>query len=190
MTCLGCYFAPAHVEICPHNNDLFHINSPNIPLKKLSDGQNQKIKLYLGITDAEGNVIKNISKTDFNVFESTDVNNFKKIKSIDDLLKATLIGSSNDATETLANYFSNGNRQEFVKEMNIKAKEIGMKNTVFTNASGFDINNNVSTAEDLLKLAEYAYKIPYIQQTSNQKYVIFQIISLSVKYPKAFILFI
>lgn len=77
--------------------------------------------------------------------------------SLNDLMKAMLVESSNDAawavTETIGT-------NEFIRKMNQKAKELGMEKTSFVNPSGLDPDNlsepmNVSTAKDLLKLVKY-----------------------------------
>ena len=52
--------------------------------------------------------------------------------SLDDMLKATLVASANDAAVALAEY-TEGSEDAFVKQMNLKAKELGMKDTVFKN---------------------------------------------------------
>lgn len=75
-----------------------------------------------------------------------------------DLVHAAMIKSANDAANSIAIYLGNGNKQKFVTMMNSKAKKLGMRNTNFTNPCGFDIGNHSSTANDLLKLTEYAIK--------------------------------
>ena len=75
-----------------------------------------------------------------------------------DLVHAAMIKSANDAANSIAIYLGNGSKQKFVSMMNLKAKKLGMKNTNFTNPCGFDIGNHSSTANDLLKLTEYAIK--------------------------------
>ncbi len=75
-----------------------------------------------------------------------------------DLVKAAMVMSANDAAMAIGVYLGDGNVDNFVKEMNAKAKKIGMKNTHFTNPCGFDIGNHYSTALDLLTLSEYAIK--------------------------------
>ena len=73
-----------------------------------------------------------------------------------DLLYGLMLRSGNDAALAISNYVS----ENFVKLMNDKAKEIGMKNTTFNNPSGLDINDigNYSTAYDMALLTSYAYK--------------------------------
>ncbi|WP_368029794.1 D-alanyl-D-alanine carboxypeptidase family protein [Arcobacter sp. s6] len=75
-----------------------------------------------------------------------------------DLVHAAMIKSANDAANSIAIYLGNGNKQKFVSMMNYKAKKLGMYNTNFTNPCGFDIGNHTTTANDLLKLTEYAIK--------------------------------
>lgn len=73
-----------------------------------------------------------------------------------DLLYGLMLRSGNDAALAISNYVSS----DFIKLMNDKAKEIGMKNTKFNNPSGLDINGigNYSTAYDMALLTSYAYK--------------------------------
>jgi len=73
--------------------------------------------------------------------------------SAENLLKASLIQSTNDASEALA-YFVG--KEKFVDLMNLKAKEINMTNTVFYDVHGLNPANR-STAADLSKLLMYIY---------------------------------
>jgi len=52
-----------------------------------------------------------------------------------DMLYAIAVGSANDAAVAVAEYLS-GSEANFVDEMNRRAKELGLNNTVFSNASG------------------------------------------------------
>lgn len=78
---------------------------------------------------------------------------------LDDLVKAAIIKSDNDAAMAVAIAIG-GTIENFNEMMNAKAASIGMVNTVFTNPCGFDIGNHHSTPQDLLVLAEYAIKNP------------------------------
>ena len=75
-----------------------------------------------------------------------------------DLVHAALIKSANDAANSIAIYLGNGDKQKLVNAMNSKARRLGMSNTNFTNPCGFDLGNHTSTANDLMKLTEYAIK--------------------------------
>ncbi|MGN0459436.1 MAG: D-alanyl-D-alanine carboxypeptidase family protein [Ruminococcus sp.] len=68
--------------------------------------------------------------------------------SLDDMLKATLVASANDAAVALAEY-TEGSEEAFVKRMNNRAKELGMKDTVFKNCNGLDEEGHVSSAYDV-----------------------------------------
>lgn len=75
-----------------------------------------------------------------------------------DLLYGLMLRSGNDAALAIANYVG-GNVDDFVKLMNDKAKEIGMKNSTFNNPSGLDQDKgNYSTAYDMALLTSYAMK--------------------------------
>lgn len=80
----------------------------------------------------------------------------EEIKLID-LLYGLMLRSGNDAAIMISTYVS-GTEEEFVKLMNMKAKEIGMKNTIFYNSSGLDTSKigNLSTAYDMALLTRYA----------------------------------
>ncbi len=70
---------------------------------------------------------------------------------LDDLVKAAILVSSNDATEAIAIYYG---RDDFIALMNKKVKEIGMTNTSLVDPTGLSIQN-LSSVEDLYKLSKY-----------------------------------
>ena len=74
----------------------------------------------------------------------------EKIK-LNELLYPLLLESSNDAAEAIALHFG---RNEFLKKMNEKAKEIGLTLTSFEDPSGLSAQNQ-STSYELFKLAKY-----------------------------------
>ncbi len=73
--------------------------------------------------------------------------------SINDLVRASLVASSNDATYALAEQIG---IEEFVKKMNEKAKTLGMSETLFWEPSGLSYLNQF-TANDLYALVTYIY---------------------------------
>ncbi|MBI2050425.1 MAG: D-alanyl-D-alanine carboxypeptidase [Parcubacteria group bacterium] len=77
-----------------------------------------------------------------------------------DFLVASLLGSANNATITLARS-APAEAGAFVERMNVRARELGMRNTVFTEPSGLE-PENTSTAEDLVRLLAEAGKHPAI----------------------------
>jgi serine-type D-Ala-D-Ala carboxypeptidase (penicillin-binding protein 5/6) len=76
-----------------------------------------------------------------------------------DLLTAMLVASANDACEAVA-WHIGGNGKRFVDMMNARARQLGLKDTNFSNACGFDASAHYSTAADLAKLTEQALQQP------------------------------
>lgn len=70
---------------------------------------------------------------------------------LEDLFKAVAINSANDAIVALGEHLALSNNN-FVKMMNDKAKEFGMNNTHFVNATGFDDPDHYTTAYDMALL--------------------------------------
>ena len=67
---------------------------------------------------------------------------------VDDLIKATVIMSANDAAVVLAEAVS-GSEEAFVAQMNEKAQQLGMNDTVFKNCNGLDEEGHVTSAYDV-----------------------------------------
>ena len=65
-----------------------------------------------------------------------------------ELLEAVIISSANDACIALAEHTA-GSEAQFVKLMNKRARELGMKNTRYTGCVGFDAKGHYSTARDI-----------------------------------------
>lgn len=89
--------------------------------------------------------------------------------SLKDLLYGLMLRSGNDAALAIAAYVG-GSVDNFVGQMNAKAREIGMKNTAFNNPSGLDSDKgNYSTARDMAILTSYAMKNQIYQQIVKTK---------------------
>ena len=67
---------------------------------------------------------------------------------VDELLRASAIGSANDATCALGELVS-GSEEGFVSLMNERAKALSMINTEFKNCSGLDADGHLTTARDI-----------------------------------------
>ena len=74
--------------------------------------------------------------------------------SVENLLKGIIVASGNDACVTLAEGIA-GSEEEFAVMMTSKAKEIGMYNSNFSNASGINDPDNYSTVRDILIMSDY-----------------------------------
>lgn len=68
--------------------------------------------------------------------------------SVDDMIKATAVASANDAAVALAEFVS-GTEEDFVAAMNQKARDLGMKDTVFKNCNGLDEEGHITSAYDV-----------------------------------------
>lgn len=74
-----------------------------------------------------------------------------------DLIYGAILPSGADATAGLAISIA-GSEEEFAKLMNKKARELGLKNTHFTNASGLFDKNHYTTPEDMAVIVREAMK--------------------------------
>ena len=74
--------------------------------------------------------------------------------SIEDLLRGIIVASGNDACIALAEGIA-GTEENFAELMNEKAREIGMPNTNFANASGINNPDNYSTVRDIAKMSKH-----------------------------------
>ncbi|MFZ3054609.1 MAG: serine hydrolase [Minisyncoccales bacterium] len=107
----------------------------------------------------------NISSSAIATYSTAGGLRANEVISVEDLLYVTLIESSNDGAEALAEKMG---RETFILKMNKKAAELGMKNTRFVNPTGLDVftdasetevkEDNVSTVSDLEKLVVYILK--------------------------------
>ncbi|MDP3387608.1 MAG: D-alanyl-D-alanine carboxypeptidase family protein [Eubacteriales bacterium] len=88
--------------------------------------------------------------------------------SFEHMINALLIASANDVAEVIAINCS-GSVEEFVEKMNEKAKEIGMVSTNFMNPHGLHDDNHYSTAEDMARLAVYAYQKDLIREIIQKR---------------------
>ena len=76
---------------------------------------------------------------------------------VDDLLKGITVASGNDAVVALAERIG-GTEENFVKMMNDKAKQMGLKNTNFKNCHGLDDKEHYSSARDMALIAKELVK--------------------------------
>jgi D-alanyl-D-alanine carboxypeptidase (penicillin-binding protein 5/6) len=87
---------------------------------------------------------------------------------LEDLLKAMLIVSANDACLAAVEHVG-GDEAQFVDFMNAKAEELGLADTHFSNGCGFDNPDHYSTAEDLASLSLMALDQPIFKQLVREE---------------------
>ena len=103
--------------------------------------------------------------------------------SVGDLLNAMLVGGDVQAAELLAKY-SASSRDIFVNEMNSKCMELGLMDTLFTNASGrYDIGA-YSTAADLAVITQAAYRYQQVKDALAKKSVTIAVAEKKKKQPR------
>jgi D-alanyl-D-alanine carboxypeptidase (penicillin-binding protein 5/6) len=76
---------------------------------------------------------------------------------VENLLNGIIIASGNDACIALAEGIA-GSEENFAQMMNEKAGEIGMTSSNFTNASGINDPDNISTVRDIALMSKYLIK--------------------------------
>lgn len=88
--------------------------------------------------------------------------------SVEDMLKSVVIASANDAACALAEFVS-GSESAFVKAMNERAAELGMKNTAFENTNGLDdtAENHLTSARDIAIMSRELIKHKKILEYSS-----------------------
>lgn len=91
-----------------------------------------------------------------------------EIMTVDELLKAVVIASANDACTALGEHIA-GSDVAFVKMMNDKVKELGLKNTNFENCTGLDDTTKAhySCAYDLAVISSEVMKYDLIKDYST-----------------------
>ena len=80
-----------------------------------------------------------------------------EIQTVENLIKGIAVASGNDACVAMAEYVG-GSEESFVKMMNDKAKELGMKNTNFVNTNGLPVENHYTTANDIALMSKELLK--------------------------------
>ena len=96
---------------------------------------------------------------------------------IHELFIYAMLRSANDAAHLIAEYFGYGDSRNFIKLMNTKASEIGMKSARFYNANGLplygkkpqDTLMNMASCQDMAMLIERIYDYPMILRYTSCK---------------------
>lgn len=84
-----------------------------------------------------------------------------EVRSVEDLIKGIGIASGNDAAVAMSEYLA-GSEDAFVKLMNERASQLGMKNTSFKNCTGLSAEGHVTTAYDIALMSKELLKHPAI----------------------------
>jgi D-alanyl-D-alanine carboxypeptidase len=84
-----------------------------------------------------------------------------------DLLRGLMLESANDAAVTLAESVA-GSRTGFVRRMNKRARELGLRNTRYSNPIGLDAPGNFSSARDLARLAVVVRRHRFLRKLADR----------------------
>ncbi len=122
----------------------------------------------VAMEQAEPESIVTVGRESLRVGESTSFLRLGQKLKLSELLEALLIKSGNDAAVAIARHVS-GSEDEFVKQMNAKAAELGLSHTRFANAHGLDEPGHYSTAHDLALLSRYAMSKPEFRSIVKKK---------------------
>ena len=159
----------------------FYISSSNALLINLTAGEvvfehNANERVYpasltkimtvlIGLEQATGDTM--IVKADFTqlMLDNAAIVGFEygEERSLMEILHGAMLPSGADATSTIA-YNIAGSYEGFVELMNERARELGMYQTNFTNASGLHNENHYSTAHDMAVLLRYALDNPIFRE--------------------------
>ncbi len=85
---------------------------------------------------------------------------------LDELLKATIIASANDAAVALAEHIA-GTEQHFIDRMNARAAELGLTNTAYKNCTGLPAEGQYTSARDVAALSREVGRHPRFFQYST-----------------------
>ncbi len=99
---------------------------------------------------------------------------------VKEMLSGISIGSANDAAVAMAEKLA-GSEKAFVVQMNKRAKELGLKNTHFSNCTGLPIDDHYSSARDMALMGKELLKHPeitkftgtyesFLREKSDQKF--------------------
>lgn len=111
-------------------------------LVALDEVQDLDKQIIINYDDLKGLTELNLVTAGFTAYE---------VVTYRDLLYGLFLPSGADAAKALSRSIS-GSEEEFIKLMNAKAKELGLKNTNFAGVIGLDDENNYSTAKNISKL--------------------------------------
>jgi D-alanyl-D-alanine carboxypeptidase (penicillin-binding protein 5/6) len=81
-----------------------------------------------------------------------------------DLLAGALIQSANNAADALAAAAAGGDVAKFVHWMNVRARQLGLRDTHFQRPDGLDTPGHVSSARDVALLARVAMRSPIVRE--------------------------
>jgi D-alanyl-D-alanine carboxypeptidase (penicillin-binding protein 5/6) len=153
--------APSGILIDFQTGDVLYEKNGNTPMYPASTTKIMTALLTLENCTLD-EVVTIDDKSPFTGGSRIYLNEGEKV-TVEQLLYALLVKSANDAAVALAIHISE-NVDSFANLMNKRAKELGAKNTNFTNPNGLPDPNHITTAYDLALIAKKAMEIPKFRE--------------------------
>lgn len=129
-------------------------------------------KIMTAVLAIESNRLDEIVTVDASILKAYGSNIYLEVGeelTLRDLVYGLMLRSGNDAAIMIAN-FVGGEEANFVKRMNEKAQQLGMKNSVFVNPHGLDEKGgNLATAYDMALLTKYANNLTEYKTITKTK---------------------
>ena len=131
----------------------------NAWLKMFPASTTKIMTLVLALEHGGLNEIVTVSQNAFGVEGSSLYLEQNDKMPLGELLEGMILLSGNDAATAVAEHCA-GSVQNFANQMNRRAKELGAKNSNFTNPHGLPDENHYTTAYDLATITAYGFKLP------------------------------
>lgn len=98
------------------------------------------------------------------------------VVSLRDLMKCVLVANSQECAVAIATTLA-GNVNDFVGQMNLRARELGAENTIFTNVTGYfaEGTRQLTTMRDIAKIITHALSLDYIEDYSDSRFIEFSV---------------
>ncbi|MGH2774634.1 MAG: D-alanyl-D-alanine carboxypeptidase family protein [Actinomycetota bacterium] len=154
---VGC---EACVVISDNGKTLFRRNADaELPNASTTKMMTALLTVRAGVMGEEVRVSANAANAGGGVFDL----NQGEVWSVDALLAALLLSSSNDAASALAEHVSES-EDAFVETMNDQARRLGLDHTAFVTPHGLDVEGHYSSAADLAVVAEELLEEPPLRR--------------------------
>lgn len=162
------YVNKSYIVMNALNNEV--VEGKNINLARSVASVSKIMSAIVAIEKGDLNKEVVITKEDINTYGSSIYLQEGDKVSLLDLVYGLMLRSGNDASKAIARVVG-GSIEGFASLMNEKAKELGMKDSWFTNPSGLDVNEegNISSSYDLALLMSYAIKNETFLEISGSK---------------------
>lgn len=138
--------------------------------RKLNPGISTKLMVAMNVIDKmhNKNEFKNVIEVDSKIASYGNKFHLSEEISVEDLLKTMLIENSDQAAVALAIY-SSGSEEEFIKEMNSKATQLGLTYTKYDNLIGKAGKNQFTTAGEVAIITTEALRYDKIREIAYKK---------------------